>query len=308
VLTDAEIAERSARAVRAAADAGRALGLTVRDPAPIYDVFSVVVHLAPAPVVVRVPTVLPRTWSHEVQDAQQRHELAVTGWLAEQGFPVVPPSPLVPAEPVRRDGFSMTFWQRVDVLADDPLDADAGRPALAAELHAALRGYPHELPWLIPLDDSVPDGFARLADRPDLLDPADLDRARREWALLSRVLGSPDAFAAEFPGFAPQPVHGDAPTYNMLATPEGVLCADFEHVTLGLPEWDMVGIDAGDRAVYEAVADRPLDDRLLAVLGAARGLQLVACLALADELPVLVEGLRPWLASWRESPPAGGLS
>ena len=50
---------RTARAVGAAAAAGRQLGLEVREPRVLYDVFSVVVHLAPSPVVVRVPTVLP---------------------------------------------------------------------------------------------------------------------------------------------------------------------------------------------------------------------------------------------------------
>jgi hypothetical protein len=69
-------------------------------------VFSVVVHLSPAPVVVRVPTVLPHTVAADpdVQAAQQRSELAVAGWLADRGHSVVPPSPLVPREAARRAG------------------------------------------------------------------------------------------------------------------------------------------------------------------------------------------------------------
>ena len=59
--TPLDLAARTERAVAAAAAAGRDLGITVADPRVLYDVFSVVVHLAPAPVVVRVPTVLPRT-------------------------------------------------------------------------------------------------------------------------------------------------------------------------------------------------------------------------------------------------------
>lgn len=312
MLTDGQLAERTDRAVRAAADAGRALGLTVDDPVVLYDVFSVVVRLAPAPVVVRVPTVLPRTVAAdpETQTGQQRHELAVTGWLAEQGFPVVAPSPLVPAEPYRHGGFSMTFWRHVQELpkADPPDDPGV---EVAARLHAALRGYPRPLPWMVPLDASIPDGLAQLADRPDLLAPHDLDRARREWSLLEPVLCSPAAFRAAFPGFDPQPIHGDAPTYNVIATPDGPLCSDFEHTTLGPVEWDLVGIDADGRAAYNAAATRlggrPLDERLLDVMASARAMQLVACLALAPELPMLVEGLRPWLALWRDSPLAGGL-
>lgn len=312
VLTDPRIAERARCAVAAAASAGRDLGLSVDDPTPLYDVFSVVVHLAPVPVVVRVPTVLPRTVAADpqAQADQQRRELAVTGWLHGQGFPVVPPSPLVAAEPVRRDGFSMTFWQHVTVLPADP-PSSGSRVELAAELHAALRGYPGPLPWLMPLDASVPDGLDQLDGCPDLLDPADLRRARHEWSVLHGVLGTAAALAREFPGVRPQPVHGDAPTYNMLSTPDGVLCADFEHVTLGVPEWDLVGIEPEDRAAYDAAAGRlglrPLDDRLLAVMAAARTMQLVACLALAPQLPLLVEGLRPCVDQWREAPFAGGL-
>jgi hypothetical protein len=306
--TDAQIADRSARAVAAAAAAGRDLGLDVQDPTALYDVFSVVAHLAPAPVVVRVPTVLPRTLTAEAQADQQRRELAVTGWLHEQGFPVVPPSPLVPAEPVHRDGFSMTLWQHVTVT--DAEDCTS-RPELAAELYATLRGYPGPLPWLVPLDASIPDGFDQLDGRPDLLAPADLSRARHEWSILHSVLGTSESFARAFPGVTPQPVHGDAPTYNMLATPDGLLCADFEHVTLGVPEWDLVGISDEDRAAYDKAAERlglrPLDDRLLEVMAAARAMQLVACLALAPQLPMLVEGLRPWVDQWRETSIAGGL-
>ena len=63
------------------------------------------------------------------QTAQQRSELAVAGWLADRGHPVVPPSPLVAREPVRREGFSMTFWQFVE-------EVPGCRTGLAAPLRA----------------------------------------------------------------------------------------------------------------------------------------------------------------------------
>ena len=131
MLSPEEIADRARRAVAAAAAAGRDLGLDVTAPRVLYDAFSVVVHLAPAPVVARVPTVLPRTIvaDPKAQATQQRRELAVAGWLAAQGHPVVPPSPLVPPEPVRRDA------------------------------------------WFVPLDESIPDALEVLRDRPDLLAP-----------------------------------------------------------------------------------------------------------------------------------------
>ncbi len=98
-MTPDQLAARTSRALDAAVGAGRDLGLTVTDPQVLHDVFSVVVHLAPSPVVVRVPTVLPSYATPDSQAARQRVELDVVAWLAEQGVPVVPPSPLVPREP-----------------------------------------------------------------------------------------------------------------------------------------------------------------------------------------------------------------
>jgi hypothetical protein len=310
VLTPDELTARTERAVAAAAAAGRDLGLAVDDARSIYDVFSVLVHLAPSPVVARVPTVLPSTLDPGAQAAQQRVELGVAGWLAERCHPVVAPSPLVPREPVGQDGFSMTFWQWVEEVPDAEYDV-ARRCALTARLHAALRPYPVELPFLVPLDPYLVD-LDRLEGRPDLLDPADLDRARREWAAFAPLGSSRAAFEAAFPGVDLQPIHGDAPFYNVIPTSEGELCSDFEHVTLGPVEWDLVGAGPEGEAAYDAAAAqlglRPLDRRVLRVMGSARSIQIVACLALAPELPLLVEGLRPVVDSWRASPFAGGLT
>ena len=83
-------------------------------------------------------------------------------------------------------------------------------------------------------------------------------------------------------------------------------CSDFEHVTLGPVEWDLVGIGPEGQAAYDAAATqlglRPLDQKLLSVMESARMLQLVACLALAPQLPVLADGLRPMLEQWRQTP------
>jgi hypothetical protein len=309
-LSPAAVADRRERAVRAAVGAGRALGLTVTEPAVLYDVFSVVVHLRPAPVVVRVPTVLPPTVAADRagQRAQQCRELAVTAWLAGRGHPVVAPSLLVPREPVHRDGYSMTFWQHVSPLTEDRVSGtdDPERARHVARLHAALADYPGELRFLLPLDASIPDGLARLAGRPELLDAAGLHRARTEWAQLE-PLATPAGFAARFPGLAVQPVHGDAPAYNIITTEAGPLSADFEHVTLGPVEWDLAFATPSDREAYDAGAAelglRGLDTGLLRVMECARMIQLVACLPLAPLLPGLAAGVRPLLDQWLASPP-----
>ena len=309
--TPRDLAARTERAVAAAAAAGRDLGITVADPRVLYDVFSVVVHLAPAPVVVRVPTVLPRTLAAHpgAQLAQQRRELAAARWLAGRGFPVVPPSPLVPPEPVRREGFSMTFWQLAEQIHDDRPDVSR-RATLSAQLHAALRDYPAELPFLVPMDASIPDGLAQLEDHPEVLAADDLDRARREWAMLEPVVSSRSSFEAAFPEATVQAIHGDAPYYNIIVTAAGDLCSDFEHVTVGPVEWDIAYAGPDAHAAYNAAAAvlglRSLDEQALRVMESARMLQLVACLSLADELPMLVEGLRPFIATWRTTPLTGG--
>lgn len=304
MLTPEQLADRTARAVAAATAAGRELGLTVTEPRVLHDVFSVIVHLLPEPVVVRVPTVLPRTVAADPdgQAAQQLVELTVAGWLANRGHPVVPPSPLVAREPVQRDGFSMTFWQFVEQLPQ--ADFGAGwRFEVTADLHAALREYPGELPFLFPLDESIPDGLAQLEHHPELLDATSLARARREWAVLEPLARSQTAFEAAFPGADIQPVHGDAPYYNIIVTPERALCSDFEHVTLGPVEWDLAFTDPAAQAAYDAAATRlglrPLNEKLMRVMESARMLQTIACLALTPQLPLLADALRPFLIQYR---------
>ncbi|WP_410665204.1 aminoglycoside phosphotransferase family protein [Amycolatopsis sp. lyj-84] len=311
MITDEQRAARTARAVAAAVAAGRDLGLAVIEPEVLYDVFSVIVKLAPSPVVVRVPTVLPRTTTPDTQLADQRRELTVAAWLGEKGLPVVKPSPLVPAEPVRRDGFSMTFWELIEFVEDANLRAEYSA-GLVAKLHAALREYPGELAFLTGLDPFIPDALTQLEHRPDLLDPADLDRARREWEHFRPLLESEEAFARAFPGSTVQPIHGDSPGYNLIVTSEGELYSDFELVNRGPIERDLAfngpeAIEAYNAAAAE-LGLREVDETVLRTMEAVGLLQVIACLAMAPDLPMLVDGLKPMIDQWRETPFAGGLA
>ena len=308
MLTADQLADRTARAVAAATAAGTELGLDIDEPRVLYDVFSVIVHLAPSPVVARVPTVLPRSLvaDPDRQTAQQKSELTVTSWLADRGHPVVAPSPLVPREPVRRDGFSMTFWQLVEQLPDAEPDWNS-RLRQTARLHAALRDYDGPLSFWAPFGTYIPEGLAELQGPPELISGADLERAQREWAVLAPVLTSRAAFESAFPGVDLQPIHGDAPYYNMIATPDGELWSDFELVTIGAVESDLAMIDAEGIASYDAAATelglRPIDERVLRVTEAAGRLATIAALAMAPELPMLTEHLTPVIDAWRDTPP-----
>lgn len=309
MLTPDQIAARTERAVRAAAAAGRHLGLVVEDPRVLYDVFSVIVHLAPAPVVVRVPTVLPPAFaqSPEQQSAQQRAELAVAGWLADRGHPVVAPSPLVPRAPVQREGFSMTFWEYVEEVPDAGLDVALGCEQ-TARLHAALRDYDdRELGFWRPFNTYIPAALTVLARRPDLLAAPDVQRAQREWSLLRPMIGSRAGWHAAFPGVGVQTVHGDAPFYNLIRTAEGSRWSDFELVTSAPAESDLAMAGPAGVAAYDEAAVRlglrRLDERVLRLTEAAATLAAVAALAMAPELPLLVESLAPVIEQWRSAPP-----
>jgi Ser/Thr protein kinase RdoA (MazF antagonist) len=309
-LSSPDLQARTERAVTAAIAAGRALGLSVDTGEVLHDAFSVVVRLDPAPVVARVQVVIPPELDAASQTARQRRELAAVSWLAERGHPVVRPSPLVAREPVRRDGFSMTFWERMDLDTTSPADYLADAP-WAAVLHAALREYPAELRFLSPVRSVVRAGLAFLADNPGLVAAAQLERARLEWTVLEPVLTSRAAFSARFPQVSVQPIHGDAPSYNLMRTTAGLKFADFEDVTLGPVEWDLAlfGTDAAER--YDARARelgvRPLDRDVLRLMDSARMLQLVASLSLAPELPMLFDALTPMLEQWQAMPFAAGL-
>jgi hypothetical protein len=303
ITTPEDLAARTSRALAAAVGAGRDLGLDVTEPKVLHDVFSVVVHLAPSPVVVRVPTVLPPSFQADLaaQHRRQSDELDVVGRLASQGFPVIPPSPLVPREPVQRDGFSMTFWQFVEIL-ENPEPDYASNAAATVDLHAALREHPGDLPFLSSFD-TVTESLDFLASRPDLIDAADLDRARREWARLEPVVGSREGFAEAFPGVAVQTVHGDSPPYNLVPTVHGDLHADFELVTTGPVERDLVLVGPAAEEAYDRAATAlglpTLNRDVLATMNAAAFIQVVACLALVPQLPILAEGLKPALEAWR---------
>ncbi|MEU1671342.1 phosphotransferase [Streptomyces roseifaciens] len=301
-------AERAELALDLATRAGRSLGLQADEPRVLHNVFNVLVHLAPHPVVVRVPS--PASGPVEEQAAKQRRELAVAGWLADRGAPVVGPSPLVPREPVEIGGRSLTFWEFVDET--DPLSAVTDPEALqkrfveqtglAAELHALLAEYPgDDLPVLSPVVPAVGRTLAALAENPHpLLTPAELDRAREEYEVLETLVAD---LPARFPGARLQTLHGDSPAYNLLLTAGGHLFSDFEDVTRGPVEWDLTLVGPLGIEEYERVSGTRVDRALLDVMEGARYLQIVGALAFASLKPDLAPMLEPAIDQWRARAP-----
>jgi hypothetical protein len=303
-MTAEQLADRTRRATAAAVVAAGELGLRVQRAAVLHDVFSVVVHLAPEPVVARIPVVLTAGTAPDEQSARQRRELDAVAWLDEQGVPVVPPSHLVPRVPVRRDGFPMTFWELADV-ADDHEAYRGVDIAWSAELHSHLAGYPESLPFLAPFNNGLPEMLTAL-ESVDLLQPAEIDRARSEYDTLRSVLSDRAEFEAAFPGIDVQAIQGDAPSHNVIRTKTGIRFSDFEDVTIGPVEWDLTLMGQDATAQYDIAARerglRATDADVQRVMDGARRLQFVACLTLIPQLPLMAAGLEELLADWRANP------
>ncbi|WP_405016869.1 aminoglycoside phosphotransferase family protein [Kitasatospora sp. NBC_00070] len=180
-------------------------------------------------------------------------ELAVSGWLAGQGIPVV--RPYLP-EPVLPDGHPVTFWHRL---------APAVRPARPVDLAPLLRAL-HALPAppfpLAPRELLAPvDRWLASAD--GHVDPADVAflRARRaEYR---------DAIAELVPESPPGVIHGDALPRNVQVGPDGPVLLDLETVSGDLREHDLVvlalshdryGVPAEDYLAFTEAYGRDVRD------------------------------------------------
>ena len=260
----------SERAFRAAMGAAGSAGLRATEPAVLHEGSSLLVHLRPAPVVVRVAL---RTAEVRDGDAWYAREVAVAAHLAAAGAPVVAPSAQVDPGPHSRDGLTLTFWEHAEPVGA-PVDAEAAGRGLR-ECHEALRDFTGDLPRLALLDDA--EAIARR------LGGADADRrtqAIREARAAVEALDLPV-----------QPVHGDGDLDNVIQTARGPLWNDWEDVHLAPVEWDLGCLHAGarvwdeDPAPIEA-AQRgygpPPPDEVIDLFVEARRAQVDAWLPLYD--------------------------
>jgi hypothetical protein len=254
--------ERSRRAVATVVALARENGLRVEVPVVLNDLFSLMVHLEPAPVVARVATRMPKLRS-PIEEWLER-EIAVATFLSEQDAPVVAPSRELPPGPHEAEGFWVSFWTYVEPDPDrTPTANDCS--AMLLELHDVLRLYPGELPMLGAGD--IPRGLEALAHAGDAVSEADavllhssVERLRSMW---------------ESPIGNIQPLHGDAHPSNLIATRDGGLVwIDFEDVCLGPIEWDLATMmDPSAVAMHH----RP-DPERMARCTELRALQVALCL------------------------------
>jgi aminoglycoside phosphotransferase (APT) family kinase protein len=213
--------ERSETAVRAALAAARAEGIAVREPVVVRDLTNVLVHLAPAPVVARVPLTLTLLRGTE----WHTREVELAAWLAGEGAPVAPPSDAVDPGPHECDGVVVSFWRYVDHDGERFDPRSAGRSL--RRLHDVLARCPHELPVFERLDE-VAGLLDRLEPSP-VASASDLDGLRE---VHTRLDAAPRSFDR-------RPLHGDAHFGNVLWSPEGPLWTDLENACSGPAELDL---------------------------------------------------------------------
>jgi hypothetical protein len=242
-------------AMAAAADAG----LPTQDPHVLHERSSLLVHLRPAPVVVRVAL---RTSQVRHGDAWYAREVAVATHLAKAGAPVVAPSAEVDPGPHERDGRILTFWEHAQPV-EAPVDAEAAGRGLR-DCHEALQDFEGDL-WPLGL---LHEAEAIAAARGSAEDArvADAVRAARE-----RI----EALTLPM-----QPVHGDGDLHNVIQTARGPLWNDWEDVHLAPVAWDLGCLHAGARlwdedpaeadAAQRGYGPRPPDDVLDAFVEARR--------------------------------------
>jgi hypothetical protein len=217
------IGELTRRGLAAVTRLASRLGLPHDEPVVLSHRGNLLVRLTPAPVVARVAT-LTGCWRLDPM-AWLAREVAVAGFVAERGGPVVPPA--ADAGPYWQDGLAISLWQHVVAREETARPADVGRAL--GRLHLAARDCPADLGELHPATDQISDGLTVLA-RNAVVDAGTLAalRARHVEALA-------DLRAA---GGEPIVVHGDAHHGNLLGA-DGWLWIDLEETGRGPAAWDL---------------------------------------------------------------------
>ena len=157
----------------------------------------------------------------------------VARWLAAEQVPAVRLLPAVPA-PVTVGGARATIW--VDAGPGGPRPPDGADLGQALRRLHALRPPPGlDLPRWDPMDDVR----RRLSDA-EALAPA--DRAFLE-ARTDEVTAALRTVRYRLPTTV---IHGDAHLNNLITTLDGqVLLCDFDSVSLGPAEWDLIPVAVG---------------------------------------------------------------
>jgi aminoglycoside phosphotransferase (APT) family kinase protein len=177
-------------------------------------------RLATAPVVVRVargPAYLPSA----------RREVAVSRWLADEGFPAARVVDDI-EQPVAVDGHPVTFWHLIE---------ESDRKASYGELGSILRDL-HALPLPAGLELPSYDVFGRSdmrIERAVGIPEDDREFLRKRGRELRERLAETRFESSR------GPVHGDAHVQNLMVDrSDQAVLIDFENFSCDRPEWDLM--------------------------------------------------------------------
>jgi aminoglycoside phosphotransferase (APT) family kinase protein len=196
-------------------------GLDAAGARVIYERSNTVYRLAREPVVVRLRYAPGSAeWMARLTASVQ-----VTAWLNTLGFPAV--RPLDVSQPVPVEGYLVTFWDYLPQVDGPSRDIDAVARLLRRLHH--LPPPPVELPVTNPLGSL----------RADLDRCAWLSESQRSW-LLSCCGELERQYAQTSWTLGRGLLHGDAYHENLIHTAEGPVLADWDSVSYGPREQDLV--------------------------------------------------------------------
>jgi len=238
----------SASAFEAGLELGALHGLPIDRAVVRKDGSNLIVHLAPAPVVLRIATFTGEIRTDPLPWLER--EVALVSHLAAVGASVMPPSDIIPPGPHVVGGWAMSAWRYVEHRPDLVPDTAASLAALD-DLHAALRSYDHDLPLLNPTGDDL-ERALRFGLAHGVFDEARVDAVRhRRDELAAAVLSTT---------LDRQALHGDAFPRNSLVARDGrIVWIDFEDCCSGPLLWDLATLirqGSPDPAVRSRVAER----------------------------------------------------
>lgn len=212
----------------ALAAACAAAGMDSSGAEVIYQRANTVYKLASVPVVAR----LRYTSGSAAVLERLSASVQVTGWLKEMGFPAV--RPLDVPQPVAAHGYLVTFWHYVPSYEPGRRDI-AALASLLRELHA-LPPPPVRLPATAPLGSVRADAAACkwLTDSQRGWLTARCGELERQYADADSTLGY---------GL----VHGDAHAGNLIHGPGAVVLCDWDGVSYGPREQDLIPVRLGYR-------------------------------------------------------------
>jgi hypothetical protein len=212
-------ADFPAAAEAALQDAARRSGLDARDARLIRLFATAVYHLPAADAVARIALV-----TSPVSVARLDISVQVTRWLTGIGFPCVE---LLPVEqPVTSHGCAVTFWRYLSQDGPEPEVADLGR--LLRELHG-LGSPPVMLPVYRPL----------VSVRRAIASSRAIDEGERAWLgeRCDHLVAVYGQLRFQLPAGM---IHGDAYRGNLLRDAQRVVLADWDAVSIGPREVDLI--------------------------------------------------------------------